>query len=293
MGPTFNHGYVVGLNASWPLFDGFATRGRMQATRARRDGAILALKAVRLGIESEVRSAFLDLEQADSVLQAQTKNVQTADESLAFARSNFAAGLGTQLDILQAAADVDAHPNHAVERDLSAQRRAGPASIGRRAANRKARLGRACVRTAEPNDAQPGEPGFSICPSPATPEKENEATPAPRSRTRGSSVLPALRGLTLDEALRARAGKNPRIQQAKTAVEQAAGQRLVSSAPSRCPTRRSGRPVGVQGASAPDKRRTEPFALRARFLSAATLSRGNSGLLAAWRHRSAARRAAD
>ncbi len=106
VGPAFNHGYVVGLNASWPLFDGFATRGRMQATRARRDGAVLALKAVRLGIESEVRSAFLDLEQADSVLQAQTKNVQTADESLAFAKSNFAAGLGTQLDILQAAADV-------------------------------------------------------------------------------------------------------------------------------------------------------------------------------------------
>ena len=106
VGPEFNYGYVVGVNASWALFDGFATRGRMQATRARRDGALLALKAVKLGIESEVRSAFLDLQQADSVLQAQTKNVQAADDALAFAKSNFAAGLGTQLDILQAAADV-------------------------------------------------------------------------------------------------------------------------------------------------------------------------------------------
>jgi outer membrane protein len=106
VGPEFNHGYVVGLNASWALFDGFATRGRMQATRARCDGAILALKAAKLGIESEVRSAFLDLEQADNVLQAQTKNVRTADEALAFAKSNLAAGLGTQLDILQASADV-------------------------------------------------------------------------------------------------------------------------------------------------------------------------------------------
>ncbi|MEP6973842.1 MAG: TolC family protein [Spartobacteria bacterium] len=106
IGPEFNHGYVVGLNASWAIFDGFATRGRMQATRSRREGALLALKAVKLGIESEVRSAFLDLQQADSVLQAQTKNVRTADESLAFAKSSFAAGLGTQLDILQASADV-------------------------------------------------------------------------------------------------------------------------------------------------------------------------------------------
>lgn len=106
IGPEFNHGYVVGLNASWALFDGFATRGRMQATRSRRDGATLALKAVRLGVESEVRSAFLDLQQAEGVLQAQAKNVQTANEALTFSKSNLAAGLGTQLDILQAAADV-------------------------------------------------------------------------------------------------------------------------------------------------------------------------------------------
>ncbi|CAN5589442.1 TolC family protein [soil metagenome] len=106
VGPEFNHGYVVGLNASWAIFDGFATRGRMQATRARRDGALLALKAVKLGVKSEVRSAFLDLQQADSVLQAQTKNVRTADQALSYAKNNFASGLGTQLDVLQAASDV-------------------------------------------------------------------------------------------------------------------------------------------------------------------------------------------
>ena len=106
VGPEFNHGYVVGLNASWALFDGYATRGRMQATRARREASLLALKAVKLGVQSEVRSAFLDLQQAESVLQAQGKNVQTADQSLTYARSNFAAGLGTQLDVLQASVDL-------------------------------------------------------------------------------------------------------------------------------------------------------------------------------------------
>ena len=38
---------------------------------------------------------------------------------------------------------------------------------------------------------------------------------------------PELRGLTLDEALARALERNPRIQKAKTAVEQAAGQRLV------------------------------------------------------------------
>lgn len=106
VGPEFNHGYLVGVNGTWHLFDGFATKGRMQATRARRSAAVQALEAARRSVASEVRSAFLDLQQADAVLESETRNVQTADESLEITKSNLAAGLGTQLDILQAAADV-------------------------------------------------------------------------------------------------------------------------------------------------------------------------------------------
>lgn len=106
VGQEFNYGGVVGINATWNIFDGFATKGRMQATRARREAAVEALAAARRSVASEVRSAFYDLEQADRVLETETQNVQTADESLEIAKSNFAAGLGTQLDILQAASDV-------------------------------------------------------------------------------------------------------------------------------------------------------------------------------------------
>jgi outer membrane protein TolC len=106
VGPEFNHGYLVGVDATWHLFDGFATKGRMRATRARREAALQALQAARLAIASEVRSAFLDFQQADTVLESETKNVQTADESLEISKANAAAGLGTQLDVLQAATDV-------------------------------------------------------------------------------------------------------------------------------------------------------------------------------------------
>ncbi len=106
VGPEFNHGYLVGVNATWHLFDGFATKGRMQATHARREAAVAALEAARRAVASEVRSAFLDLQQGENVLETETKSVQTADESLEIAKTNLAAGLGTQLDILQAAADV-------------------------------------------------------------------------------------------------------------------------------------------------------------------------------------------
>jgi outer membrane protein len=106
VGPEFNYGGVVGINATWNIFDGHATKGRMQATRARREAAVQALAAARRAVASEVRSAFFDLQQAERVLETETTNVQAADEALEIAKSNFAAGLGTQLDILQAASDV-------------------------------------------------------------------------------------------------------------------------------------------------------------------------------------------
>ena len=106
VGPEFNHGFVIGLNGTWHIFDGYATRGRMQATRARRDAAVHALEAAKLSVSSDVRSAFLDLQQADRVLQSETRNVQNADEALEIAKGNLGAGLGTQLDVLQAASDV-------------------------------------------------------------------------------------------------------------------------------------------------------------------------------------------
>ena len=106
VGSELNHGYLVGVNANWHVFDGFATKGRLQATRARREAAAQALEAVRRSVASEVRSAFFDLDQAERVLRTETENVHTADESLEIARTNLGAGLGTQLDILQAASDV-------------------------------------------------------------------------------------------------------------------------------------------------------------------------------------------
>jgi len=106
VGREFNHGYLAGVNATWHIFDGFATKGRLQATRARREAAVQALAATRRAVASEVRSAFFDLQQAGRVLETETQNVQTADEALEAAKSNLAAGLGTQLDILQAASDV-------------------------------------------------------------------------------------------------------------------------------------------------------------------------------------------
>ncbi|HXA08605.1 MAG TPA: TolC family protein [Chthoniobacterales bacterium] len=70
--------------------------------------------------------------------------------------------------------------------------------------------------------------------------------------------LPAARGLTLDAALARSLEKNPRIQQAKTAVEQAAGQRLVFRSIA-LPDVAVGILGGVQGGHRAGQAPTEPF----------------------------------
>src|ERR1043166_2210324 len=47
VGPEFNYGGVVGINATWNIFDGFATKGRMQANSPRPEARAQASAASR------------------------------------------------------------------------------------------------------------------------------------------------------------------------------------------------------------------------------------------------------
>ena len=91
--------WLKSLRAITMILTIFTRQSRMQSMHVN-------ARSMITGIAGEVRSAFLDLQQAENVLESETKNVQTADESLEIAKGNFGAGLGTQLDVLQAASDV-------------------------------------------------------------------------------------------------------------------------------------------------------------------------------------------
>jgi outer membrane protein TolC len=96
------HGWVVGAKASWPLFDGMLTRGRVQQARAQQEQAGLDHADTRRSIEFEVRQAYSDFLQAVELLEAQKKTVEQAEESVRLAEARFRAGTGTQLDVLSA-----------------------------------------------------------------------------------------------------------------------------------------------------------------------------------------------
>ena len=96
------HGWAVGAQATWNLFDGMLTRGRVIQARAQLKQAELTHADTRRGVELEVRQAYSGFLQAQELIEAQKKTVEEAEESLRLAEARYLAGSGTQLEVLSA-----------------------------------------------------------------------------------------------------------------------------------------------------------------------------------------------
>ena len=90
------------MKLSWNLFDGLATRGRVQQAAALHERAKVDVEDAGRRIEIEVRTAYSSFIEADEVLKSQEKVVEEAEEALRLARARNDAGTGTQLDVLSA-----------------------------------------------------------------------------------------------------------------------------------------------------------------------------------------------
>ncbi len=99
-------GYTIGFAASWTLFDGFATLGRVRGIRAQQAEAQAQLVATRLQVETDVRVAFDQLHTAESTLRPLAQNIALANETLGLSTRSFDTGLNTQLDVLQSRVDL-------------------------------------------------------------------------------------------------------------------------------------------------------------------------------------------
>ncbi len=96
------HGWFVGARATWNIFDGQLTRGKVQQAQAEFSQAEIEAEDIRRVIELEVRQAYSDYVQALELLEAQKRVIEQAEESLRLAEARFQAGAGTQLDVLSA-----------------------------------------------------------------------------------------------------------------------------------------------------------------------------------------------
>ena len=96
--PTFN---VTGT-LDVPIFEG----GRVQGRLAQADAELRARQAeaddARAGISYDVRTAFLDLRATEEELQTATRARALADQQLAQSRDRFAAGVASNIEVVQA-----------------------------------------------------------------------------------------------------------------------------------------------------------------------------------------------
>ena len=96
------HGYDVGANLRWNIWDGNLTRGKVAEARALHEKSEIELDDAGRRIEQEVRTAYSQFVEAREVLESQKKVSEQAEEALRLANSRYDAGTGTQLDVLAA-----------------------------------------------------------------------------------------------------------------------------------------------------------------------------------------------
>ena len=91
-------GFSVGLS----IFDGFATRAKVEAAKERYAQANLEKGNVIDQIAVDIRQGCLDLKQAQAIIDSQKDNIDEAREALKISNVSYDNGAGTNLNVLDA-----------------------------------------------------------------------------------------------------------------------------------------------------------------------------------------------
>ena len=90
------------LSAAIPLFDGFATQARIQQARIGLRKTELARRQVSDGVRLEVTAALAELRRAGEQLASARSAVELAEKAHTIALASYEAGVGTELEVLDA-----------------------------------------------------------------------------------------------------------------------------------------------------------------------------------------------
>ena len=93
---------LLGVQVSWPIFDGLRTKGNIDLAQAQARLADAELRQERERVELEAARARAELSRTRSLFEAQRQNAVEADEAFRLASLRFSRGLGTRLDVSDA-----------------------------------------------------------------------------------------------------------------------------------------------------------------------------------------------
>ena len=92
----------LGINVSFPLFDGFRVKSNVDLAKAQTRLAELALRQQREAVSLDVARARAELRRSRAVFLARQQNSAEAEEAFRLATLRFARGLSTQLEVSDA-----------------------------------------------------------------------------------------------------------------------------------------------------------------------------------------------
>jgi outer membrane protein TolC len=85
-----------------PIFEGFSTKAKVDAARARYASAKLSKDNLYDQIAVDIRKGCLDLKEAQAIIRSQEDNVGQAKEALRISEVSYANGVAINLDVLDA-----------------------------------------------------------------------------------------------------------------------------------------------------------------------------------------------
>jgi len=92
----------AGIAVSVPIFDGFSSKGKVDAAKVRYEEAFLDKENIADQIAVDIKKACLDLRQSKSIIDYTKDNIGEAKEALKISEVSYDNGEGTNLDILDA-----------------------------------------------------------------------------------------------------------------------------------------------------------------------------------------------
>ncbi len=92
--------FMVGLQLTYNLFDGFGRGARIQQAVVDKEKVAIGRSKLEEGIKVQVLQSILKMNEAKKKIAAQEKSLAQADKALKIAHTRYSSGVGTQLEIM-------------------------------------------------------------------------------------------------------------------------------------------------------------------------------------------------
>jgi len=106
--------WALGVNVGFSIFDGMSTKAKVDAAKAKYAQAFLSKEDVTDQLAVDVKSACLDMKQAEAIVQSQKDAIVEAKEALKISIIGYDNGVMTNLDVLDSQVSLSQ-----VEKNLS------------------------------------------------------------------------------------------------------------------------------------------------------------------------------